>query len=232
MVDELVKNPAFGVALTLISYELGKYLQKKTKIKVLSPLVTGSLIIIGVLLIGDIDYNNYKLGGSIVSFFVGPATVSFAIPLYKNLRIIRENLIGILAGILGGLLAGLLSALALSRIFGLSHQIRLSLLPKSVTSAIGYAISDMIGGVPEISLVLIVVAGVTGYVVSEFIFKILKIDNPIIKGIALGTNSHVIGTAKAMELGEKEGAMSSAAITIAGIIMVFLVLLFIKLIGI
>ncbi|TJX15618.1 LrgB family protein [Tissierella creatinini] len=230
MVNELFKNPAFGVGLTLISYELGKYLQKKTKIKLLSPLITGSLIIIGVLLIGDIDYKNYKLGGSIVSFFVGPATVSFAIPLYKNLRIIRENLIGILAGILGGLLTGLLSALILSRIFGLSHQIRLSLLPKSVTSAIGYAISDMIGGVPEISLVLIVVAGVTGYVVSEFIFKILKIDNPIIKGIALGTNSHVIGTAKAMELGEKEGAMSSAAITIAGVIMVFLIPLFIKLI--
>ncbi len=232
MINELIKNTAFGVALTLAAYETGVYLQKRTKIKVLSPIITGALIIIGVLLIFDIDYENYKLGGSIVSFFIGPATVSFAIPLYKNLKIFRENLVGILLGILGGLLTGLFSVVFLANLFGINEQIKLSMLPKSVTSAIGYAVSNMIGGVPEITIVLILVAGVTGYVSSEYIFKLLKIDDPIIKGITLGTNSHVTGTAKALELGEKEGALSSAAITIAGVIMVFLVPLFIKLIGI
>ena len=164
MMNELIRNTAFGVALTLIAYESGIFIQKRSGIRLLSPFITGTLIIIGVLLVGDMDYENYRLGGSIVSFFVGPATVSFAIPLYKNLKTIRENLITIMSGILGGLLTGLISAVVLSRLFGLSEQIKISLLPKSVTSAIGYAISEMIGGVSEITLVLIVVAGVTGYI--------------------------------------------------------------------
>lgn len=231
MINELFQFTALGVGLTLIAYEVGKWIQRKSGIKVLSPLITGTLLIIGVLIIGKIDYENYKSGASIVGFFIGPATVSFAIPLYKNLRIIKSNLALILGGVLGGLIAGLLSVYGLSILFGINEQIILSMYPKSVTSAIGFAISDMIGGVPEITLVLIVVAGVTGYITGEYIFKLLKIDNPIIKGIALGTNSHIVGTAKAMELGEKEGALSSAAITIAGVIMVFLVPLFLKFIG-
>lgn len=231
MINELVHNTAFGVALTVICYEIGKWIQKKSGFKVLSPLITGTILIIGVLLIGNINYDNYKQGASIVSFFIGPATVSFAIPLYKNLHIIKENFLVIMIGTFGGLLTGLLTAFGLCIVFGINEQVSISMLPKSVTSAIGYAIAEMIGGTPEITLVLIVVAGVTGYVVGEIAFKILKIDNPVIKGITLGTNSHVVGTAKAMELGEQEGAMSSAAITIAAVIMVFLVPLFMKIIG-
>lgn len=231
MINELLQNVAFGVALTLISYEIGKWIQKKTGLKALSPLITATVFIIGVLLVLDIDYSTYESGADIVSFFIGPATVSFAIPLYKNLKAIKENLISVLIGLLGGLLAGLASVVGLCYAFGINEQVTISMFPKSVTSAIGYAISGMIGGVPEISLVLIVVAGVTGYVVGDLVFKILKIDNPVIKGISLGTNSHVVGTAKAMELGEKEGAMSSAAITIAGLTMVFLVPLFMRMIG-
>lgn len=231
MINELYQNAALGVGLTLIAYEVGKWIQKKTRIKVLSPLVTGTLIIIVVLILGDIKYDNYKIGGNIVSFFIGPATVSFAIPLYKNLKTIKDNLVLILMGILGGLITGLISVFGLSLIFGINEKVTASMYPKSVTSAIGFAISEMIGGAPEITLVLIVIAGVTGYMGGDFIFKLLKIENPVIKGIALGTNSHIIGTAKAMELGEKEGAISSAAITITGLIMVFLVPLFLKIIG-
>lgn len=105
------------------------------------------------------------------------------------------------------------------------------MFPKSVTSSIGFAISEMINGTPEITLVMILIAGVTGYVLGDFILSFLKIDNPIIKGISLGTNSHIVGTAKAMEIGEQEGAISSAAITVAGVIMVFLIPLFMKIIG-
>lgn len=231
MINELFQNAALGVGLTLIAYEVGKWIQKKTRIKVLSPLVTGTLIIIVVLILGDIKYDNYKIGGNIVSFFIGPATVSFAIPLYKNLKTIKDNLVLILMGILAGLITGLISVFGLSLIFGINEKVTASMYPKSVTSAIGFAISEMIGGAPEITLVLIVIAGVTGYMGGDFIFKLLKIENPVIKGIALGTNSHIIGTAKAMELGEKEGAISSAAITITGLIMVFLVPLFLKIIG-
>ena len=231
MINELLQNTAFGVALTLITYEIGKWIQKKTGLKVLSPLITATLLIIGVLALFDIDYSTYKPGADIIGFFIGPATVSFAVPLYKNIKIIKENLAPILIGLLGGLLTGMVSVLGLCYIFGINQHLTISMLPKSVTSAIGFAISEMIGGVPEITLVLIVVAGVTGYVVGEFVFKILKIDDPVIRGIALGTNSHVVGTAKAMELGEKEGALSSAAITLAGLLMVFLVPLFIKIIG-
>ena len=230
MLNDIFQHAASGVALTLIAYIFAKWLQKRTGWKVLSPLLTDTLFIIAVLLIGDINYENYRKGASIISFFIGPATVSFAIPLYKNLKIIKENLSLILVGIFGGLITGLISAFVLSLIFGINKQVTLSIYPKSVTSAIGFAISEMIGGKPEITLVLIVVAGVTGYISAEYIFKLLKIDNPIIKGISLGTNAHIIGTAKAMELGEKEGALSSAAITIAGLIMVFLVPLFIMIV--
>ncbi len=230
MLNDIFQHAASGVALTLIAYIFAKWLQKRTGWKVLSPLLTGTLFIIAVLLIGDINYENYRKGASIISFFIGPATVSFAIPLYKNLKVIKENLSLILFGIFGGLITGLISAFILALIFGINEQVTLSIYPKSVTSAIGFAISEMIGGKPEITLVLIVVAGVTGYISSEYIFKLLKIDNPIIKGISLGTNAHIIGTAKAMELGEKEGAISSAAITIAGLIMVFLVPLFIMIV--
>lgn len=232
MINSLLQNTTFGVALTLIAYELGKWIQKRTGIKALSPLLTGTLMIIGVLLIGDINYDVYKQGGNIISFLIGPATVSFAVPLYKNLRIIKENLILILIGIIGGLLTGLLSVYGLCLIFGINKEVTLSMLPKSVTSSIGFAISEMVGGRPEITLVMILVAGVTGYVAGEYVLKLLKIDNPIIKGISFGTNSHIVGTAKAMELGEKEGAISSAAITLAGVLMVFLIPLFIKIIGI
>src|SRR5690606_32236486 len=151
MINELFQYTALGVGLTLIAYEFGKWIQKKTGIKVLSPLITGALLIIGILLIGNIDYENYKSGASIVSFFVGPATVSFAVPLYKNLRVIKSNLVIIMVGVFGGLITGLLSVYGLSMLFGINEQILLSMYPKSVTSAIGYAISDMIGGVPEIT---------------------------------------------------------------------------------
>lgn len=231
MINSLVQNPAFGVALTIIAYEFSKWIQRKTGLKILSPLLTGTAFIIAILYIGKIDYENYKKGASIISFLVGPATVSFAIPLYKNIKVIKENLYIILIGIVSGLVMGLISVFTLSTIFGINREVTLSMLPKSVTSAIGYAISDMIGGRAEITLVMIVVAGTTGYIFSDYIFKILKIDNPVIKGISLGTNSHIVGTAKAMELGEEEGALSSAAISVAGIIMVFLVPLFLRIIG-
>ncbi|MCR1898316.1 LrgB family protein [Irregularibacter muris] len=231
MINALLQNTAFGVALTLLAYEIGKWIQKKTGLKVLSPLITATAFIISVLVLFHIDYSTYQPGANIIIFFVGPATVSFAVPLYKNIRVIKDNLMPILVGLLGGLFTGMISVLGLCYAFGINQQLTTSMLPKSVTSAIGFAISEMIGGVAEITLVLIVVAGVTGYVVGEFVFKILKIDDPVIKGIALGTNSHVVGTAKAMELGEKEGALSSAAITLAGLLMVFLVPLFIKIVG-
>ena len=171
MINEFFQNPALGVGLTLIAYIFGKWLQKRTGIKVLSPLISGTLFIIAILLIGDVDYENYKKGAGIISFFLGPATVSFAIPLYKNLRIIKENLVLILLGIFGGLFTGLVSAYVLCQIFGINEKVTLSTYPKSVTSAIGYAISDMIGGQPEITLVLILVAGITGYISGEYIFK-------------------------------------------------------------
>lgn len=228
MIDGLLQNAIFGVALTLIAYEFGKFVQWRTQIKVLPPLITGAALIIAVLLIFDIDYNTYQNGASIVSFFLGPATVSFAIPLYKNLYIIKKNIFPILIGILGGSIAGLLSVYLLCSIFDINELITLSMLPKSVTSAIGFAVAEMIGGVPEITLILISIAGITGYMVGPIIFKLLKVDNPVIKGISLGTSSHIIGTAKAMELGEEEGALSTAAITVAGVMMVFLVPLFMK----
>ena len=179
MINELFANTAFGVALTLVAYEIGKYIQRKTGIKLLSPLITGTILIIGLLLLLDIDYNNYKLGGDIVSFFIAPATVSFAIPLYKNIKEIRKNLLLILVGITGGLITGLVVTIVLCEVFGVSDIVTISMLPKSVTGAIGFSISEMIGGVPEITLVLISIQGTMGYIVGEKIFRVLKIESII-----------------------------------------------------
>ena len=223
MNEILSESVYFGFVATLGAYLLGSWLRKKTGIAVLNPLLTASLLIIAVLLAGRIDYEVYNEGAQYVSYLLTPATVCLAIPLYRQLRLLRENLAAVAGGIAAGVAASAASIFVLSMLFGLSHEHYVTLLPKSITTAIGMGVSEEAGGVVTLTVVSIILTGILGNVAAEFLFRVFKIQSPIAKGLSLGTSAHAIGTAKALELGEVEGAMSSLAIAVAGLLTVVVV---------
>jgi len=195
-------------------------MKKKFKLAILNPLLIGTICVIGFLLIFRIDYEEYNEGAKYISYLLTPATVCLAVPLYEQLSLLKKNFMAVAVGILSGVLASLVSVLALAKLFDLNHQQYVTLLPKSITTAIGMGVSEELGGLVTITVAVIVITGILGNVIAEFICKIFKIHEPIAKGLALGTASHAIGTAKAMEMGQIEGAMSSLAIAVAGLLTV------------
>lgn len=222
--NELLMNSGyFGFVVTLGAYLLGIEIRKKTKLAVMNPLLVAMVLIIGFLLIFGIDYSVYQKGSQFISYLLTPATVCLAIPLYKQLRLLKENLAAVAGGIASGVLASAVSIFALSRLFGLSHEYYVTLLPKSITTAIGMGVSEEAGGIVVLTVVSIVITGILGNVIGEAVFRLFRIGDPIAKGLALGTSAHAIGTARALELGEIEGAMSSLAIAVAGLMTVAVV---------
>src|SRR5699024_10866679 len=210
----------FGAVLSLAAYETGLILKKKFKLAILNPLLIGTICVIAVLALLHIDYEQYNEGAQYISYLLTPATVCLAVPLYEQLSLLRKNLKAVAAGIGAGVLASLVSVLALAALFRLSHEEYVTLLPKSITTAIGMGVSEELGGIVTITVAVIIITGILGSVLGEFLLKVFRIKEPIAKGLALGTASHAIGTAKAMELGPVEGAMSSLAIAVAGLLTV------------
>ena len=220
MKEFLSESIIFGAVLSLAAYEIGLLMKKKFKLAILNPLLIGTICVIGFLLIFRIDYEEYNEGAKYISYLLTPATVCLAVPLYEQLSLLKKNFMAVAVGILSGVLASLVSVLALAKLFDLNHQQYVTLLPKSNTTAIGMGVSEELGGLVTITVAVIVITGILGNVIAEFICKIFKIHEPIAKGLALGTASHAIGTAKAMEMGQIEGAMSSLAIAVAGLLTV------------
>ena len=216
----LQESMFFCLVISLIGYETGAFLRKKTGLGLFNPLLLSIIFVIVVLKLLEIPYDTYKAGASILSYLLTPATVCLAIPLYRQMELLKKNVKAILAGILGGVLTSLTSILVLSKLFGLPRDIYVTLLPKSITTAIGMGISEELGGVVTITVAVIVITGVLGNIFAEVICKMMGIVHPIARGTAIGTSAHAIGTAKAMELGEVEGAMSSLSIAVAGLITV------------
>lgn len=214
----LTDSVFFGALLSLAGYELGLILKKKFKLAIFNPLLIASVSVIGVLLLLKVDYESYNEGGKYLSYLLTPATVSLAVPLYEQLELLKKNLKAVAAGIISGVLASVFGVLALCKLFGMNHQQYVTLLPKSITTAIGMGVSEELGGIVTITVAVIVITGVLGNVIADLVYKIFRIDEPVAKGLALGTASHAIGTAKAMELGMTEGAMSSLAIAVAGLL--------------
>ena len=210
----------FGAAVSLVAYEIGLLLKKKFKLAIFNPLLIAILCVMAVLMILDVDYETYNEGGKYISYLLTPATVCLAVPLYRQISLLRKNLKAVIAGILSGVLASMVSVLILAKLFGLSHEEYVTLLPKSITTAIGMGVSDELGGIVTITVAVIIITGVLGNMIAEVVCKVAKIEEPIAKGLALGTSAHAIGTAKAMEMGEVEGAMSSLAIAVAGLVTV------------
>lgn len=229
---QYIDNPLFGVGISILVYTLSSFISRRFRLKILNPLLLTMVIIVGMLLLFRIDYGIYNKGGQIISFFLGPATVVLAVPLYRQIHLLKENLIPILTGILLGTISGVISILALGKAFNLDLILISSLIPKSTTTPIAMEISTLLGGNSSLTVTFVVVTGLSGYIFGEKVLKTLGIKDPIAMGIALGTSSHAIGTAKAIELGEVEGAMSSLSIGVAGIITVFLIPVITWLIGI
>ncbi len=216
----------FGVAISLVGYEIGLFLRKRLKKSFLNPLLIAIVFVIGALLLLRVDYQAYYSSAKYISYLLTPATVCLAVPLYEQLELLRRNARAVAAGIVSGVLASLVSVLLLAKLFGLSHEQYVTLLPKSITTAIGMGVSAELGGIVTITVAVIIITGILGNVLAELVFKMLRIRHPVAKGLALGTASHAIGTARAMELGQAEGAMSSLAIAVAGLLTVVLASVF------
>lgn len=225
----LTNNILFGLVLSLIAFEIGLFIYKKTKFPLFNPLLIAITLVIGFLVIFDIDYELYNSGAQFINMFLGPATVVLALPLYKQLKLLKKYLMPILIGIFVGSSVSITSVIFLSHIFGLDKVIAISLLPKSVTTPIGIEISNQLGGLQPVTVLAIVLSGIIGAIIAPFLCKIFKIKNDVAIGLALGTSAHAIGTTKALEFGETEGAMSSLSIGLAGIMTVFLAPIFFKL---
>ncbi|SDK84318.1 LrgB family protein [Natronincola ferrireducens] len=220
---EYLNTPYFGIVLSIILFELGLIIYKKTKISFLNPLLIAILGGITFLVVFNIDVEYYNKGGSLILFFLGPATVILAVPLYKNLTLLKAYLLPILVGVTVGCITAITSVIVLTRVFDINRAIAVSLVPKSVTTPIGIEVSTALGGIPGITVGSIVVAGIFGAVIAPILCRIFRIKNPVAVGIAIGTASHAAGTTRAIEMGETEGAMSGLAIGIAGLITVLMV---------
>lgn len=211
-----------GVTLSLVAYLIGTLLKKKFKLGIFNPLLISIVVSIAVLVVGKVDYDTYNEGAKCLSWLLTPATVCLAIPLYEQWGLLLKNFKAVMLGLVAGTITSLTTVLVLALICGLSHEEYVTLLPKSITTAIGMGVSEELGGYVTITVAVIIITGVLGNIFGELICKIFKINEPISKGLAFGASSHAIGTAKALEIGEVEGAMSSLAIAVSGILTVAL----------
>lgn len=219
--SELFANSVFfGVFISLFSYGIGTFLKKKFKLVIFNPLLISVIITIAALLILDIDYEKYNAGAKYISYLLTPATICLAVPLYEQFELLKKNYKAVLIGIAGGVVTSLVSVLLLVLLFNLGHSSYITLLPKSITTAIGIAVSEELGGYVAITAAVIIITGILGNILAESICRLFHITDPVAKGVAIGTSSHAIGTTKAMELGEIEGAMSSLSIVVAGLLTV------------
>ena len=218
---EFFRNSVFfGVLISLASYGIGAALKKKFHSALFNPLLIAILLTIAALLIFHIDYDVYYEGAKSLSYLLTPATICLAIPLYEQFELLKKNIAAVIAGIASGVLTSLCSVLLLCRLFRLEHISYVTLLPKSITTAIGIGVSEELGGYTALTVAVIIITGVLGNILAEAVLRLFRIREPVAKGVAIGTSSHAIGTAKAMELGEVEGAMSSLSIAVSGLLTV------------
>ena len=223
MNELLSQSLFFGMIVSLSAYKIGFEIQKKWKKVYLNPLLIAIVIVIGFLLITGISYETYQYGAKYLSYFLTPVTVCLAVPLYKQIEILKNNLAAIIISILIGCLSHAGILIAVTILCKMDQQLLLSVMSKSVTTAIALGVTGEIGGIQGITVIGVMIAGISGAVVGPGILKLFHITEPIAQGLALGSASHAVGTSKAIELGEIQAAMSSLAIVVAGILTVIIV---------
>ena len=217
MAEFLMQFSLFPLVLTIGCYQIGLWCQKKWKSPLLNPILIGMVLVIGVLLVTGVPNAHYQAGTAHMTWLLTPATVCLALPLYEHIKTLKRSLPAILAGITAGTLTSLVFVFVLCRVFGLDRALTVSMLPKSVTSAFGMALSEQNGGFGALTTASIVITGVLGALVGSMLCKLFKIKDPVAQGVAFGTASHVGGTTRALELGSLQGAVSSLSLAIAGL---------------
>lgn len=219
--NEIIASSAyFGVFLSLLCYLIGINIKEKTGFAAANPLLIAVLLVIAILSALDIDYSAYNQSAKLLSALLTPSTICLAVPLYEQLALLKRHKNAILVGILSGVITSLVVVLVLCLVFRLDHQAYVTLLPKSITSAIGMGVSEELGGYVSITVAVIILTGILGNVTAEAVCRLFRITEPIARGVAIGTSSHAVGTARAMELGKIEGAMSSLSIVVSGLMTV------------
>ncbi|MBQ8256434.1 MAG: LrgB family protein [Bacteroidaceae bacterium] len=206
----------FGGALSIGMYAIGLFIKKKCSFFLFNPVLIAITGTIATLLILGIDYATYNSGAKYITYLLTPATVALAIPLYEQVSLLRKNFTAIMVGIASGVLASFCSIFALALLFALNHTQYVTLLPKSITTAIGIGLSQELNGYVAITVSAIIITGLFGNIAADLLCRLFGIKHPVAKGISIGTATHVMGTAKAMEMGEIEGAMSSLSVAVAG----------------
>ena len=217
MADALLSSPFFGLTLSAAAWCLGCQVQKKTGFLLCNPLLIAVALIIAVLAVFRIPYASYAAGGDFIKLMLGPVTAVLALNIYNQRDILRENFLPVLAGCLAGSLTSVGSVLLLCRLFRVEETLTASLLPKSVTTAIAIGVAESQGGVAGIAAAAVIITGLIGAVLAPLFARVFHVTQPVAEGLAIGACSHALGTARAMEIGQVQGAMSSIAICVCGI---------------
>lgn len=218
MAEYLRQLSLFPLALTVGAYLLGLFLQRKCKSPLCNPILIAVLVVVGVLLATGFPVEDYQASTAGLSWLLTPATICLAVPLYEQLKVLKKNLPAILGGIAAGTVTSLIVVFAMCQLFHLDAPLTVSLLPKSITTAMGIVLSGENGGLPALTTAVIIVTGILGSLTGSTLCKLLKLQDPVSQGVALGTASHVIGTSRANQLGSLQGAVSSLSLTVSGIL--------------
>ncbi len=225
MKEIITTNPFFGISISIIAYAIGTFLNKKTKLAIVNPLLISYILIISTLLIFDIPLSAYNEGGNIINMFLSPATAVLSLTIYRQWDIVKKNIAAILTGTIVGSLTSILVIMFLCKLFGLDNTVTSSLLPKSITTPMAIAVSETLGGIPSLTVLAVIITGILGNILAPILIKLFRIKDPIVQGVAIGTASHAVGTSKAIEIGEVQGALSGVALTFSGLITVVISLL-------
>lgn len=226
MAEQFFSTPFFGLAVSVVCWCFAGWLQKKTKLLVCNPVLVTALLVIAVLLVLDVPLAHYNAGGDIIKLMLGPATAVLALNIYQQRTILKQHFLPVLLGCFAGSLASILFVLLLCKLFAADAAFAASMMPKSVTTAIALGIAENAGGIPGLTAAAVVITGVEGAMLAPLFANVFHITDPVAEGVAIGACSHAIGTSKAMEIGSLQGAMSSIAICVCGIITSVLVMFF------
>lgn len=220
--NELFTSPYFGIGLSVLAFGIGVTIQRKTKLAICNPLIIAIVLIICTLLVFKIPYDSYNRGGEIINMFLAPATACLAVSIYTKLTILKQYWLPIVVGCTAGSLASMGSVYGMCKLFYLEQSLTMSMLPKSVTTPIAVSISQAHGGVVSVTVVAVIFTGILGSIFAPFLIRLFGVQDSVTAGLAIGACSHAVGTSKAIEIGEVEGAMSGLAIGICGIVTVLI----------
>ena len=218
MAEFIQSIPVWGVTLTLGAFAFGTWLNKKTGMAIFNPLLLGSIFVIVFLSLARIPLEDYQERVSFLNYLLLPATVSLAVPLYEQWQILRKNAVAVLCGIAAGSVTSMLSIIAVGWLLRLDPVLSASMMTKSVTTAIGVEVAQELGGLGSLAGAVIVMTGIVGNLSAASLCRICRLRDPVARGVAIGTGSHAVGTAKALQMGSVEGAVSSLSIAVAGVL--------------